>query len=174
MEGLPWSGSLHDKISQDHQLLLPQRLYCLQLYLSDLSAPEFIRFPVSKMATPHAVAQEFVQFYYNEFDKGKEARVAWSNLVYTEVSKLTFESTEHTGKAAIAEKLGGLPFEQVKHQVSTLDVQLTHHNDIVILVTGQLLVDEEQRPMNFSQVFQLAKDGERWYAVNDIFKLVLG
>jgi hypothetical protein len=35
-------------------------------------------------------------------------------------------------------------------------------------------VDEEQRPMNFSQVFQLAKDGERWYAVNDIFKLVLG
>lgn len=34
----------------------------------------------------------------------------------------------------------GLPFEVVKHQVSTLDVQTTVHDGIIILVTGQLLV----------------------------------
>ncbi|TLS25231.1 hypothetical protein PpBr36_07070 [Pyricularia pennisetigena] len=126
------------------------------------------------MTTPQAVATEFVQFYYSEFDKGREARAAWSNLVYTDQSVLTFESTEHRGKTAIAEKLSGLPFEVVKHQVSTLDVQTTVHDGIIILVTGQLLVDEEQRPMNFSQVFQLLKAEDRWYALNDIFKLVLG
>lgn len=120
------------------------------------------------------VAKQFVDAYYQNFDQGKDTRIEWSNTVYTDISKLTFESSEHIGKAAIAEKLATLPFQQVKHQVSTLDVQLTHHGDIVILVTGMLLVDEEQRPMSFSQVFQLANDNGRWFAVNDIFKLVLG
>jgi hypothetical protein len=66
---------------------------------------------------------------------------------------------------------------------------------IVILVTGQLLVrfvfksarrqshvlmampqvDEEQRPMNYTQTFQLARDESGQYFVfNDIFKLVYG
>lgn len=40
-------------------------------------------------------------------------------------------------------------------------------------VTGALLVDEEQRPMNYSQTFQLLPDGQGSYFVfNDIFRLV--
>lgn len=69
----------------------------------------------------------------------------------------------------------------------------------MILITGQLLVsqeapspplapkfamaltvqpvqvDEEQRPMNFSQVFQLQRDdGGNYFVYNDIFKLIFG
>jgi hypothetical protein len=36
-------------------------------------------------------------------------------------------------------------------------------------------VDEEERPMNYTQAFQLARDGSGQYFVyNDIFKLVYG
>jgi hypothetical protein len=36
-------------------------------------------------------------------------------------------------------------------------------------------VDEEQRPMNYSQTFQLLSDGAGgYYVYNDIFKLVFG
>jgi hypothetical protein len=40
---------------------------------------------------------------------------------------------------------------------------------------GYLQVDEEQRPMNYTQAFQLAQDASGQYFVfNDIFKLVYG
>jgi hypothetical protein len=36
-------------------------------------------------------------------------------------------------------------------------------------------VDEEQRPMNYSQAFQLVQDAQgQWFVYNDIFKLVFG
>jgi len=89
---------------------------------------------------------------------------------------LTFESASVLGVNAIVEKLSGLPFEKVKHQVSTLDAQPTMvEGGIIILVTGQLLVDEEQRPMNYTQTFQLARDpSQQYFVFNDIFKLVYG
>ena len=73
-------------------------------------------------------------------------------------SMLTFESASVGGAAAIVEKLGvgfhlcwsrrilkmlaqSLPFEKVKHQVSTLDAQPSgEHGGILILITGALLV----------------------------------
>ncbi|KAJ3956348.1 Nuclear transport factor 2 [Colletotrichum tropicale] len=68
-----------------------------------------------------------------------------------------------------------LPFEKVKHQVSTLDAQPSLEGGIVILVTGQLLVDEEQRPMNYTQAFQLMRDPTgNYFVFNDLFKLVYG
>jgi hypothetical protein len=42
-------------------------------------------------------------------------------------------------------------------------------------LTAVLQVDEEQRPMNYSQTFQLLPDGAgSYYIFNDIFKLVFG
>jgi len=42
-----------------------------------------------------------------------------------------------------------------------------------VQVTGALLVDEEQRPMNYAQTFQLLPDGQGSYFVfNDIFRLI--
>lgn len=83
----------------------------------------------------------------------------------------------------------------MKHAVSTLDAQPSgEHGGILILVTGALLVwlhgqhclkmmadllyfqvDDEQRPMNYSQAFQLLPDGAGSYFIfNDVFKLVFG
>lgn len=53
---------------------------------------------------------------------------------------LTFESSSVLGANPIVEKLSALPFEKVKHQVSTLDSQPTVEGGIIILITGQLLV----------------------------------
>ncbi len=40
---------------------------------------------------------------------------------------------------------------------------------------GTVQVDEEQRPMNYTQVFQLLPDGAGSYFIfNDIFKLIYG
>jgi len=118
------------------------------------------------------VAKQFIEFYYNTFDNDRKQLVP----LYRENSMLTFESTSSLGVSAIVEKLAGLPFQKVKHAVSTLDAQPTlEGKGIMILVTGQLLVDEEQRPMNYSQAFQLVQDPQgQWFVYNDIFKLVFG
>ncbi|KAK7426710.1 Nuclear transport factor 2 [Neonectria magnoliae] len=119
-----------------------------------------------------AVATQFIELYYNQFDSDRKALAG----LYRENSMLTFESSSVLGANAITEKLTSLPFEKVKHQVSTLDAQPSNEQGgIIILITGQLLVDEEQRPMNFSQSFQLTRDASGQYFVfNDIFKLIFG
>ncbi|CRK13553.1 Nuclear transport factor 2 like protein [Verticillium longisporum] len=125
------------------------------------------------MSTPNfeEVAKQFVEFYYNQFDSDRKGLTS----LYREQSMLTFESSSVLGATPITEKLSSLPFEKVKHQVSTLDSQPTVEGGIIILITGQLLVDEEQRPMNFSQTFQLMRDPSgNYFVFNDIFKLVFG
>jgi hypothetical protein len=76
-----------------------------------------------------------------------------------ENSMLTFESASIAGAGGIVEKLSvsnpnlhntplanegflhqSLPFEKVKHAVSTLDAQPSENGGILILVTGALLV----------------------------------
>ncbi|KAF4339391.1 nuclear transport factor 2 [Fusarium beomiforme] len=118
------------------------------------------------------VAKQFVEYYYNTFDSDRSGLAA----LYRDNSMLTFESASVLGAQSITEKLTSLPFEKVKHQVSTLDAQPSNdQGGVIILITGALLVDEEQRPMNFSQSFQLARDQSGTYFVyNDIFKLVFG
>lgn len=66
-----------------------------------------------------------------------------------------------------------LPFKQVQHQVSTLDAQPSNPNGaILVIVTGALLVEEEKRPMSYSQTFQLLPRQGSYYVFNDVFRLV--
>ncbi|KAK7992218.1 nuclear transport factor 2 (ntf-2) [Apiospora sp. TS-2023a] len=116
------------------------------------------------------VAKQFVTFYYSQFDTDRKTLSA----LYRENSMLTFESSASLGGQAIVEKLSGLPFQQVKHQVATLDAQPSTGGGVLVLVTGQLLVDEEQRPMNYTQTFHLVPEGGSFFVFNDIFKLVYG
>lgn len=70
--------------------------------------------------------------------------------------------------------LQSLPFSKIQHQVATLDAQPSSESGgILVQVTGALLVDEEQRAMNYTQTFQLLPDGQGSYFVfNDIFRLI--
>ncbi|CZR61000.1 probable nuclear transport factor 2 (ntf-2) [Phialocephala subalpina] len=123
------------------------------------------------MANFTEIATQFTEFYYNQFDTDRKQLAA----LYRDTSMLTFESSSVAGAAGIVEKLSSLPFEKVKHAVSTLDAQPAPNDGIMILVTGALLVDEEQRPMNYTQAFQLLPDGAgSFFIFNDIFKLVYG
>lgn len=94
-----------------------------------------------------------------------------------------------------------LPFSKIQHEVASLDAQPSNtEGGILVLVSGRLLVrtnhgfmpfngsmtnfpklissfqvDEEQRPMSYTQAFQLLPDGQGSYFVfNDVFRLVYG
>jgi hypothetical protein len=118
------------------------------------------------------IAKQFVEFYYNTFDSDRKSLAA----LYRPDSMLTFESSSVLGAESIVEKLVSLSFQKVKHQVTTLDAQPSNgEGGVIILITGALLIDEEQNPMNFSQTFQLQRDqAGQYYVYNDLFKLVLG
>ncbi|KAK4109782.1 nuclear transport factor 2 [Canariomyces notabilis] len=117
-----------------------------------------------------AIANQFVEHYYRTFDTDRKALAG----LYRENSMLTFEGTQHLGAPSIAEKLTNLPFQKVTHQSAPPEAQPTANGGIIILVTGQLVVDDESRPLPYSQTFHLCQDpAGQWFVYNDIFKLVL-
>ncbi|KAF4306596.1 Nuclear transport factor 2 [Botryosphaeria dothidea] len=122
------------------------------------------------MADFQNIATQFVQFYYKTFDENRGQLAS----LYRDQSMFTFEANSVQGTGGIVEKLTNLPFQKVVHQVATLDAQpASEDGSILVLVTGALLVDEEQRPMSYTQAFQLRPDGAGSYFVfNDVFRLV--
>lgn len=116
----------------------------------------------------NTLAQQFTQFYYNQFDSD---RSQLGNL-YRDESMLTFETSQLQGAKNIVEKLVSLPFQKVGHRITTLDAQPASPNgDVLVMITGDLLIDDEQNPQRFSQVFHLIPDGNSYYVFNDIFRL---
>lgn len=116
----------------------------------------------------NGLAQQFTEFYYNQFDTD---RTQLGNL-YRDESMLTFETTQLQGAKAIVEKLVSLPFQRVSHRITTLDAQPASSNgDVLVMITGDLLIDEEQNAQRFSQVFHLIPEGSSYYVFNDIFRL---
>ncbi|CAF9934658.1 Nuclear transport factor 2 [Imshaugia aleurites] len=122
------------------------------------------------MADFNTIAQQFTEFYYNTFDQDRKNLAA----LYVRRHLEPLYSAAIQGVAGIIEKLTTLPFEKVAHKVSTLDAQPSNESGgILVMVTGALLVDEEQRPMNYTQVFQLLPDGSgSYYVFNDAFRLI--
>lgn len=85
---------------------------------------------------------------------------------------LTFESSQMQGARNIIEKLTSLPFQKVQHRISTLDAQpASEAGDVLVMVTGELLIDEEQNPQRYSQVFHLMPESGSYFVLNDIFRL---
>ncbi|PVU85129.1 hypothetical protein BB559_001570 [Furculomyces boomerangus] len=116
------------------------------------------------------VSKEFTAFYYNTFDANR----ADLRPLYRAGSMLTFEGQQFMGLDSIMEKLQGLSFQKVAHQISTCEFQPSNPqmSSIIILVTGFLLIDNEQHPHQFSQVFQLSMDNGSWFVQNDIFRFI--
>lgn len=85
---------------------------------------------------------------------------------------MTFEGSQHQGSSNIVEKLVSLNFNKVLHTISTLDAQpASSHGDILVMVTGQLLVDNEQNPQHYAQFFHLVPHENSYYVLNDVFRL---
>ncbi|GMM47986.1 Ran GTPase-binding protein [Pichia kluyveri] len=116
----------------------------------------------------NTLSQQFCDFYYKQFDQD---RSSLGNL-YRDHSMLTFESSQMQGARNIIEKLTSLPFQKVQHRISTLDAQpASEAGDVLVMVTGELLIDDEQNPQRYSQVFHLMPDNGSYYVLNDIFRL---
>jgi len=121
------------------------------------------------MADFQTIAQQFVKFYYEQFDTNRANLAA----LYRDHSMLTFENNPTQGTAAILEKLQNLPFQQVQHQIVTLDAQpSSEEGGILVLVTGALMVEGSERPMSYTQAFQLRPEAGSYYVFNDVFRLV--
>ncbi|KAF5330592.1 hypothetical protein D9619_005598 [Psilocybe cf. subviscida] len=123
------------------------------------------------MADINVIAKQFTDFYYTTFASNRPGL----KDLYRPQSVLTFEGAPIEGASNIAEKLGSLPFEKVQHKITTLDAQPSSTvGSLIVSVTGLLLVDENENPLNFSQVFQLIPEGTSYYVHNDIFRLNYG
>lgn len=125
------------------------------------------------MATIEQVANEFVDFYYNTFDTNREELVS----LYSDDSMLTFEGAQIKGARHVVQKLVDLPFQQIRHERTSLDVQPCPGGGALVFVNGQLLTENEDHPLQFAQVFTLMPiDGQpgRFFVLNDMFRLCYG
>ncbi|KAI8645283.1 nuclear transport factor 2 [Parasitella parasitica] len=122
------------------------------------------------MATIEAIAANFTRYYYHTFDTAR------ANLAstYRDDSKLSFEGQCFEGAQNITEKLMSLSFQKVQHHCDTVDVQPLDPTNakILIVVVGKLLIDDNENPLNFSQVFQLVAQDNTFYISNDVFRFI--
>ncbi|KAG9508842.1 putative nuclear transport factor 2, partial [Fragariocoptes setiger] len=121
-----------------------------------------------------AIGKTFVTQYYQIFDGPQRADVA---AFYGETNSLmTFEGQQIMGKAKIADKIGQLSFQSIKHLITTIDCQPTFDGGVVVMVFGQLKTDDDP-PHSFSQVFILKKNPPPsqggFYVEHDVFRLAL-
>ncbi|KAK2830415.1 hypothetical protein Q5P01_018346 [Channa striata] len=113
------------------------------------------------------IGEGFVREYYNQFDNTN--RMGLGNL-YSPDACLTWEGSPFQGREAITGKLVNLPFKRIKHIITEQDFQPTIDSCILIMVFGQLQVDEDP-PMAFHQVFMLKSQNCAWACTNDVFRL---
>ncbi|KAF6148459.1 hypothetical protein GIB67_038814 [Kingdonia uniflora] len=118
---------------------------------------------------PEAVSKAFVDHYYSTFDSN---RANLGNL-YQDTSMLSFEGEKIQGSQNIVTKLAGLPFQQCKHNITTVDCQPSGPvGGMLVFVSGNLQLAGEQHVLKFSQMFHLMPTPQgSFYVLNDIFRL---
>ncbi|PRP74086.1 nuclear transport factor 2 [Planoprotostelium fungivorum] len=121
------------------------------------------------MANFEEVGKAFVNHYFNMFDSNQRANLRG---LYQPQSMLTFEDGKFQGADAIVNKLTSLSFQQVRHEVTTLEAQPTTGGGVLILVCGQLVVDGESNALKFSQVFNLLPANGNFFVANELFRFV--
>ncbi|CAF1268899.1 unnamed protein product [Adineta steineri] len=123
------------------------------------------------MADYKAIGKAFLDFYYGRFDAGPRENVA---SLYEPVNgMMSFNSPDFAkGAQEIAEKLRSLTFQTIAHTISTMDIQPTYDNCILIIVTGALKADNDP-PMQFTETFLLRFINNSWLIINNVFRLIL-
>ncbi|ESQ34132.1 hypothetical protein EUTSA_v10008965mg [Eutrema salsugineum] len=118
---------------------------------------------------PDAISKAFVEHYYSTFDANRAGLVS----LYQEGSMLTFEGQKIQGSQNIVAKLTSLPFQQCKHNITTVDCQPSGPaGGMVVFVSGNLQLAGEQHALKFSQMFHLMPTAQgSYYVHNDIFRL---
>jgi len=124
----------------------------------------------------NAIGAAFVKHYYTLFDSKVEDRGKLANL-YQPSSKMTFEGAFFQGAAAIVGKLTSLNFKKVLHNPKSVDCQPSGCGGILVIVCGDLKLDDSENPVKFSQIFHLMPTdatAKNFWVHNDIFRLNYG
>eukprot|EP01084_Bolivina_argentea_P034026 62940_1 len=119
------------------------------------------------MSDPNAIGKSFVEHYYTTYCANRNGL---SNL-FKERSMMTYEGSQHQGTKSIMEKLSSLSFKTIKHDTKTMDVQPSGAGGLIIVVTGDLFIDNSKNPIKFSEIFHLMKDNNAFWIHNLVFRL---
>ncbi|XP_023220501.1 probable nuclear transport factor 2 [Centruroides vittatus] len=117
------------------------------------------------------IGRSFVNQYYLMFDDPAQ-RANLANFYNEEKSLMTFEGQQLFGRAKIMEKIQGLTFQKIQHQITSIDPEPMFDGGILISVLGQLKTDDDP-PHTFNQTFVLKPLGDGFYVEHDVFRLAL-
>jgi len=127
------------------------------------------------MGDAKQIAVGFIKFYYTNAGS-KEAR-AKNMPVYRAESRVTFEGKEGSGIDAIATIFKESKFAKLAHNVKTWDVQPSPAKGIILFITGDVKIDDNDNAVKFSHFFHLLPDprnARNFWVSNEIFRLNYG
>ncbi|RGD56692.1 hypothetical protein DR950_01800 [Kitasatospora xanthocidica] len=123
----------------------------------------------------NSIANSFVGHYYTTFDGGIATRNNLASL-YRPESMLTWEGKQVQGQAGIIETISRPELAVVKHSVTSSDAQPAPGGGVLVLVTGNLAVDNAfDKPMLFTETFNLQPIPDQpggFFVYNQVFRLV--
>eukprot|EP00483_Globobulimina_turgida_P008872 UN08890 len=82
---------------------------------------------------------------------------------------MTYEGSQHKGQKSIMQKLTSLQFKTIKHETKTMDVQPSGAGGLIIVVTGDLFIDESKNGIKFCEIFHLMKENNSFWIHNLVF-----
>jgi hypothetical protein len=112
-------------------------------------------------------AKSFIKSYYETFDNNRHDLAS----LYRDGSLLTLGGLLYSGTSEIAKSLVSLPYRKFQHHINNVDAQPCHDigsNNIIITVTGDLLVNDENS-MKFVETFLLIRENGAAWVSNQIF-----
>lgn len=127
--------------------------------------------PTAMEANFKKIGEDFAQFFYQTFDTNRPAL----NSLFDQVSLLTFDGEQFQGTQPIAQKLGSLQFQTVKHVVAKCDCHPVpgSPDKVIVFIIGTIVINgNEAAPVKFSEFFQLVKKPTgQWLILNDVFRI---
>eukprot|EP01084_Bolivina_argentea_P219650 372490_1 len=119
------------------------------------------------MSDPQAIGKSFVQHYYGTYAQN---RTNLGNL-FKDKSMMTYEGSQHQGSQSIMAKLSGLQFSKIRHDTKTMDVQPSGAGGLLIVVTGDVFIDDSKNGIKFNETFHLMKENNSFWIHNLVFRL---
>mmetsp|Transcript_72654 Transcript_72654/g.115962 ORF Transcript_72654/g.115962 Transcript_72654/m.115962 type:complete len:124 (+) Transcript_72654:117-488(+) len=116
---------------------------------------------------PQAIGKAFLEHYYGTFSKNR-AELA---PLFKDKSMMSYEGTNCQGQKSIMQKLASLQFSKVKHDPKTMDAQPSGAGGLLIVVTGDIFIDENQNGVKYCETFHLMKDNNNFWVHNLVFRL---
>eukprot|EP00922_Rhytidocystis_sp_ex-Travisia-forbesii_P047232 GHVS01070357.1.p1 GENE.GHVS01070357.1~~GHVS01070357.1.p1 ORF type:complete len:133 (+),score=29.34 GHVS01070357.1:263-661(+) len=124
--------------------------------------------PTDLNANFEQLGKQFAEQYFNTFTANRGGITA----MFGAQSMLTWEGQQLQGAANVVKKISELP--TMTYKLASLDCQPTYDNGILVVVAGDVKIDDNSNAMKFMQVFVLRRTTSgSYYIFNTIFRLNL-